>query len=546
MKKRKKFIIIILSIILIILTSVLFLLFNKKEVKHEVVFELNEPLLQTIEVGEDYLELSAKVMVDNVDKSYMLNIDTSNLDVTKLGSYNIVYYIVIDEVKYEKTREVVVVDTKAPEITLDGSSVTILIGEDYQELGYKAIDNYDLDITDKVIVTNNIDNNLEGTYEVIYKVSDSSGNEFEIKREVIVKKPNVVVAVVKEEKTNIPVLEKTNYENTITKNKFTDNGIYFEGYIKNSEGNYFISLKGDNTYNYEINKSGNNYTVNISLSEVENGTYKVYINDNELLFNKMAIIERLLRAKVKDKLVTFNYDNDEVSITIANFTYVYDVLIDPGHGGYDTGATNQYITEKEMNLEVSLYERCRYLAHGLSVYMTRSSDTYGSGYGPSSLSNLQRRAYEIAYYGAISKIVYSNHHNSINNNYFNGYELLLSGSLTDEQLSSELNIVSKFNDIYPNLDNHLRVYAMDYDTESKHSKLNGQVYDFKDNYAVNRIPYQIANIKSVIYESSYLSNKDDFNWYYTLNNWLKVSEAKIEVYVNSLGISYNSDNSSCI
>ena len=43
-----------------------------------------------------------------------------------------------------------------------------------------------------------------------------------------------------------------------------------------------------------------------------------------------------------------------------------------------------------------------------------------------------------------------------------------------------------------------------------------------------------------------MSNKNEFLWYWQNDNWYKVSEAKIETYVNSLGITYNSDNSSCL
>ena len=44
--------------------------------------------------------------------------------------------------------------------------------------------------------------------------------------------------------------------------------------------------------------------------------------------------------------------------------------------------------------------------------MTRTTDTYGNGLGSDySLSRLHRRAYEVGYYGTVSKVVYSNHHN---------------------------------------------------------------------------------------------------------------------------------------
>ena len=76
--------------------------------------------------------------------------------------------------------------------------------------------------------------------------------------------------------------------------------------------------------------------------------------------------------------------------------------------------------------------------------------------------------------------------------------------------------------------------------------LSSKTYNFKDNYAVNRIPYQLFNTKTIIYENCYLTNKDDYDWYWNQNNYIKVSEAKIESYVNFLGGTYNPDNSSCL
>ena len=135
--------------------------------------------------------------------------------------------------------------------------------------------------------------------------------------------------------------------------------------------------------------------------------------------------------------------------------------------------------------------------------MTRTNDTYGAKMGPSGLIDLHKVAYEMGHYGAVSKIVYSNHHNSIGNNYFSGYEVLTAGALTSSELNNELAIASKWNNIFSLTENHTRFYARDYDTERIYSKLNGEIYSFKDNYAVNRIPYQTANVKSIIYEGCY-------------------------------------------
>ncbi len=52
------------------------------------------------------------------------------------------------------------------------------------------------------------------------------------------------------------------------------------------------------------------------------------------------------------------------------------VVIDPGHGGYDHGATSIYGNEKDFALDVGLRLRALLQRRGLNVQMTRSDDTF--------------------------------------------------------------------------------------------------------------------------------------------------------------------------
>ena len=555
---KKKIIIIVIILLSIIVSLILVIKLKSKNQKKEVkivkkeanvVFSFTDDIFKEKNIDvftENFEPDEVTVTIDGIDKSNLINVDSTDLNLTKLGKYEVKYFIIYQDKRYEQIQIINVVDKIQPTITLKADSIIILVGDKYKEPGYTAIDNYDEDITDKVEVTNNIDNTKPGNYEVKYKVSDSSNNETEITRKVTVKKPNVVVATPpKEVKIDTPKVIETSYSNTIKNNKFNNN-VHLEGYVKNVLEINKIKLVGDETLEYDVKVENNNYSIDINPEEINNGKYKMYIND-EPLFNKITIIERLSRAKVGSKLVTFTYnENDEVNIEIADHSYQYDILINPGHGGEDTGAVNEYIMEKEMNLIVSMYEKCRYEAHGLRVYMTRTSDTYGANFGPSGLIKLQKLGYEMGYYGAVSRIVYSNHHNSIGNNYYSGYEILVAGSLTSNQLSSELAIANKWNNIFNLTENHKRFYARNYDTDAIFSKLNGEIYTFKDYYAINRIPLTTSNVKSIIFEDCYMSNKEEFEWYWQYKNWYKVSEAKLETYINSLGLSYNSDNSGCL
>ena len=101
-----------------------------------------------------------------------------SVDCTKLGSYEISYSAHHLFNDYRGKRSITIVDTVAPEITLVSS------GEDkvgwlteYVEEGFSAIDNYDGDITDRVVRVENED-------IITYSVSDSSGNTTSVDREV--------------------------------------------------------------------------------------------------------------------------------------------------------------------------------------------------------------------------------------------------------------------------------------------------------------------------------------------------------------------------
>ena len=102
---------------------------------------------------------------------------------------NSILYRVFDSSsnKGEIKREIIHEDKDSPSIVLNGKeTVYIYKGSSYKEDGYSAYDNCDGDITDKVVVTNNVNSNVTGKYKITYEVKDSSDNSFSIDREVIV------------------------------------------------------------------------------------------------------------------------------------------------------------------------------------------------------------------------------------------------------------------------------------------------------------------------------------------------------------------------
>ena len=149
-------------------------------------------------------DISPEIIVD--DNKFLANLCTNkknsneytatdNYDgnitdqVIKEISKNGIKYIVTDSSGNTKEvfKESGNVDIIKPIITLVGNNpMYIKNGEEYKEPGYYATDNCYGNIKDKVEVTNNIDINTNGSYQIKYTVSDLNGNSTTIIRDVVV------------------------------------------------------------------------------------------------------------------------------------------------------------------------------------------------------------------------------------------------------------------------------------------------------------------------------------------------------------------------
>lgn len=102
----------------------------------------------------------------------------TDLNEGKLGKYIITYSTELLNCQASAQREIRVIDTKAPTITLtEDPEGALTEGVIYQEAGFTANDNYDGDITDRVVRT-------EEPGLVTYAVTDSSGNPAVAKRKI--------------------------------------------------------------------------------------------------------------------------------------------------------------------------------------------------------------------------------------------------------------------------------------------------------------------------------------------------------------------------
>ena len=187
---KKKYVISIVVIILLLISLVVLFFWPPK-------FELTKGQNITLKYGQKYKEPGYKVTKFGHDYSKNVKI-TNKINKNKLGTYDIIYQVKINGLTFKQIRKVKLIDKEKPKITLTGNqNITICPNKEYKEEGYKAIDNYDGDITSKVqvITKNNI---------ITYKVEDSSGNKTELTR-----------TITKEDKTSPTIILKGNQSQTI-------------------------------------------------------------------------------------------------------------------------------------------------------------------------------------------------------------------------------------------------------------------------------------------------------------------------------------------
>jgi hypothetical protein len=139
--------------------------------------------------GESYTEYGARAS-DNEDGDLTANILISgNVDSDTAGTY-LLYYSVMDSDNNlaQAERRIEVINTDAPEITLNGAAeIRVPLGNQYHEKGAVAYDNQDGDLTDMIYTGGDtIDVNTVGIYTVFYLIEDGDKNRARVNRTVVV------------------------------------------------------------------------------------------------------------------------------------------------------------------------------------------------------------------------------------------------------------------------------------------------------------------------------------------------------------------------
>ena len=206
----------------------------------------------TLEVGEQLKEPEYKATWLNKDITNLVN-KTGKVNQNKLGTYQIEYKIKYLIFIRKKKITINIIDKEAPQIELVGEKEkSICPNKSYEEEGYSAKDNYDGDLTDKVIVT-------KKENQIIYEVKDSSNNLTTTNRTIIIEdkeKPKIVL------KGNniITIIVNTSYQEP--------------GYTATDNCDGTITEKVQVTGNVDTTKIGS-YSINYQVTDNQGNTESI-------------------------------------------------------------------------------------------------------------------------------------------------------------------------------------------------------------------------------------------------------------------------------
>jgi len=148
---------------------------TKKQVDNG--FYLNGENDIILEYGDKYEEAGFIANINNKSLTRNVQID-SNVNINKVGDYQIKYTLSYKSYKKTLIRNIRVADHTFPTLNINCDvNQYISVNGKMQDCKITANDNYDKDITDRIIVDSNLNTKKVGDYKVTYTVSDSSTNK---------------------------------------------------------------------------------------------------------------------------------------------------------------------------------------------------------------------------------------------------------------------------------------------------------------------------------------------------------------------------------
>jgi glucan-binding YG repeat protein len=150
-----------------------------------------------------------------------------------------------------------------------------------------------------------------------------------------------------------------------------ENGIIQTGWVTDQDKTYYLNQSGimltgwiwvDNHW-YYLDQSGARVS-----GWLQDKSHWYYLDENGVMLTGWITVDG----------VEYFLDTNGVWLPISKELEGKIIVLDPGHGGYDSGALAQGVLEKDINLQVGLKLADFLKKSGANVYMTRSTDVFVS------------------------------------------------------------------------------------------------------------------------------------------------------------------------
>ncbi|MCB6288418.1 N-acetylmuramoyl-L-alanine amidase family protein, partial [[Clostridium] scindens] len=260
-------------------------------------------------------------------------------------------------------------------------------------------------------------------------------------------------------------------------------------------------------------------------------------SDNEATYITATDEGELVENSTFEKIIT---DGDKKTRDIGNANFLSGekansncvVVLDPGHGGYDSGAVGNGAKEKDLTLKIAKYckeELEQY--HGVTVYLTRDTDRAVSGTTDDATELNARVEFAKA---RNADIFVSIHLNSIGNGSANGAEVYYPNGNYSSSIGNEGKTLAQ------NIQNELVALGLKNRGIKIRNSANGSTYpdgSLQDYYSIIWRSKR-AGFPGVIVEHAFIDNVNDYNKYLSTDEKLKsLGQADAKGIAQSFGLS---------
>ena len=257
--------------------------------------------------------------VDFTDKVVV----SDDVNTSVVGDYKVIY--TLGDTRVVRYVSVIEKPIGATSIYLSGEVTMYLrVGDEYKEPGYTVIDSIDSNLTDKVIVKNDVDTNKEGIYRITYMVTNSTGVSTQVSRTVIVMGSNISISLDNE--------------------KITNGSVGINVYVVDNYFDYMVAPNGE-----KVSEKKYTYQVN------ENGEYKFSIYDKLGKSQEKSILVSNIDKEAPNGSCTGLYGNGKTSINIKAIdnTGISKYVVN----GRDYSSNNITLDKDYSSVSVVIYDK---------------------------------------------------------------------------------------------------------------------------------------------------------------------------------------------